>query len=277
MKRIFPIMLLLIAVCAWSNNSVPSDENQATTPQKQTESKAEPTTDSHDIKLPRATVRSNDGEFVKNNPSQVENNFGDKAPFIMWLTAEEWNTIFTLCLVAIGAITGSILCWQACLLRRQIKLAREEFIASHRPKIIVRSFQIIDRNLKIGVSIDFSLVAQNIGDTAAKIVDFRNAIFIQSAKIASIPSDIRFSFRENLNPDLTLKSGENILLPGNGGSALDEKEWVEIYSEDSAIYCMGIVVYADEIGTKRETGFCRRYHTRENKWNIIDCEYEYAY
>jgi hypothetical protein len=157
---------------------------------------------------------------------------------------------------------------------KSVDLAREEFIATHRPKIIVRSFQITNRDMPIGKPIGFIFIAQNIGETAAKIIEVRSGTFIQSAKTI-IPTDLSFAFYEEFN--VTLASGERELFPGNGGSSPEGEESMSVYAGNSALYCMGTIVYVDSIGTRRETGFCRRYHPREDIWDIAESEYEYAY
>jgi hypothetical protein len=183
-----------------------------------------------------------------------------------------------LATVAIGYFTWTL--WRATtqqgrLTQQSIDLARDEFNATHRPKIIVRSFQIGDHDLPAGKQINFIFFAQNIGDSAAKIIEVHSATFVHNAG-DPIPTDLSFPFFEPFN--VVLESGQRELFPGNGGSTLVEIEHRQIFAGESDLYCMGTVVYIGAGGTrKRETGFCRRYRPRENRWDIIESEYEYAY
>ena len=283
MNRLFAFALLLIAVNAWSDNPVPSKAQKATSPQRQATNKDNPSANDKTPAPPRIPVNS-DNRIIKlvdvpkteTDTAKAHDNCCDKTPFIWGMTAEEATTIFTFWLAVVGAFTGFVLCWQACLLRGQTRLAREEFIASHRPKIIIRGFRLLHQDMPIGKKINFAFTAQNIGDTGAKIIEYRNGTFIQFA-IQNIPSDLSFPTAENLLPNLVLESGVSQLFPGDSGEKLLEDKRTQIYSGKSALYCMGIIVYCDEIGTRRETGFCRRYRPSENRWEVIDCEYEYAY
>ena len=53
--------------------------------------------------------------------------------------------------------------WQGWMIRKQIALAREEFISTHRPKIVLRDVDLI------GNEIYYMLV--NIGGTEATIIE----------------------------------------------------------------------------------------------------------
>ena len=304
MKRIFAFSLLLVAVYAWSGNPIPgapktSSPNQIYSIEN---AKAVAEVKQPPNQSPAAPVVVN--VFASPEAKESSGNNGEhdnqETPW-----KDGWEAIGAIATIILAGITAYLAYYTKGLWTETVKLgneaestskrqakemqdsiaianasidiARQEFIASHRPKIIVRSFQIVDRDLPAGKEVNFIFVGQNIGDTTAKIIELRNGTFVQSTKTVVIPGDLSFAFRENLIPDLALKSGESNLFPGNGGSMIEGNESMEIYAGDSALYCMGIIVYIDEIGTRRETGFCRRYHPRENRWDVIDCEYEYAY
>ena len=158
--------------------------------------------------------------------------------------------------------------------KKTVDLARQEFIASHRPRIIVRGFQITDRDMPIGKQIGIVFTAQNIGDTEGKIVEVRSATVILLAT-EKMPTDFSFPFSETFN--FTLASGTKELFPANGASVSINNESTAVYTGHCALYCLGTLVYKDIGGTRRETGFCRRYFPREDIWEVIENEYEYAY
>ena len=180
-----------------------------------------------------------------------------------------WITVFTAALAGIGLIQGY-------LLNQQIRLARDEYSATHRPKIIVSGFQIVSNpELESPEKVAFIFTGRNVGDSPAKILEIRSATLVLRAK-EKIPGDLSFSFKEKFN--ITLISQERELFPGNGGSLLEGNEPMEIYVGDKVLLCLGSIAYLGESGRKRETGFCRRYRSREREWDTIsESEYEYAY
>jgi hypothetical protein len=182
--------------------------------------------------------------------------------------------VATSALVVATVALGIAAFFQSRDIKQSLKLARDEFNATHRPKLIVRSFQIGDLDLPKGKQVNFIFNAQNVGDSAATIIEVRSATFVHNAG-DPIPTDLSFPFYEPFN--VVLKSGERELFPANGGSILVENEPMEIFAGKSALYCMGTIVYVDAGGTRRETGFCRRYRSREVRWEIVESEYEYAY
>lgn len=165
---------------------------------------------------------------------------------------------------------------QAAMTRESIDLARDEFLSTHRPKVIVSSFQMVSSSqLEVGEKVDFIFIARNIGDSPATVVEVRSATIVLRAN-ARIPSDLSFPFKEEFN--FQLASGERELLPGNGGRELVGNEPMEIFAEDKSLLCMGSIAYLDGGGRRRETGFCRRYRSRTGEWDTMsESEYEYAY
>jgi hypothetical protein len=183
-------------------------------------------------------------------------------------------SFYTCWLVVFTAILALVAIWQGVQLKRSLDLAREEFISTHRPKIILRNFQIGDREIPDGKPINVTFIAQNIGDSVGKVVQIRSATVILDSK-EKIPTD--FSFLHSDPFQFSLKSGEKELFPANGNSAPEKNESVAVYIGSKAFYCLGLLVYEDAVGTKRETGYCRRYFPREGRWEIVESEYEYAY
>lgn len=116
----------------------------------------------------------------------------------------------------------------------------------------MRNFQILDFDnfIKDGSGIVF--IGRNIGDSVGKIIEIRSATIVRHPN-DRFPTNYSFPFSEKFQ--INLKSGEKELFPINGGSALNNSELVGIYSGNFALFCLGIIVYEDIAGTKRETGF----------------------
>jgi hypothetical protein len=192
-------------------------------------------------------------------------------------------TVFSAVVAAIAAVVVAIFTYvlakvtgrQADLTRQGIELGNKEFIATHRPKILVRSFRGIDRYLPNNAIPNFIFIAHNVGESPATIIQVRSATLVLKDK-EKIPNDLSFPFHEDLN--VRLASGEKKLIPGNGASQLVGNEAMEIFASSKVLLCLGVVIYLDESKIQRETGFCRRYRCREDAWDTIsESEYEYAY
>ena len=158
---------------------------------------------------------------------------------------------------------------------RQVNLARQEFISTHRPKIIVRAFEMGNPQLPDEETIFVMFVAQNIGDSPAHIEEIRTRIFILPNG-TEIPSNA--VLQNSIPIEITLQGGERELFPSDDGTVPLPGQGVQIFATTMNLYCVGIVRYADDMGAIRETGFCRQWHFRANRWETItSSEYEYAY
>jgi hypothetical protein len=187
---------------------------------------------------------------------------------------EVWTAVATVAIAVFTVALVFVTNRQARLTRDALNLARGEFNATHRPKIIVRRFQVTDKDLPEGKAPKILFIAQNIGDSAATITRVRSATVTYRVD-ELIPTDLSFPFHEEFN--VTLKSGERELFPVNGAYPLRGVEPMAIRAEKIVLYCMGTIEYFDTGGTQRETGFCRRYRPSEDRWETVESEYEYTY
>jgi len=184
--------------------------------------------------------------------------------------------ITALATLAVAVFTGT-LWWAAAgqydLLKDQIQLAREEFTATHRPKIIVHGMDVKLAGDGEFRHVNFRYV--NAGDTDAFVTLI--ASHILWTKYSMVPAGIEFRRHEVIKKPVPLPSGKNgfaitpddinftsLVRSGRGG-------------HDTA-YCVGVVVYRDKNDIERRTGFCRRYDSERERWLKADDEdYEYAY
>jgi hypothetical protein len=173
--------------------------------------------------------------------------------------------LFTFVLIAVGA-------WQGIQLKSTVDLAREEFIATHRPKIKLHTAEITrrvpegDDVNRIGVSI----LCFNIGESVAKNVEVRGQIFAGSNFAVDVQRPIVKTFPEVL-------SGQKL-------RAQIESDYpvVDVASGKRRgvdYHCIGWIAYWDENGLRRETGFCLRAEfTDRDRWvSAGKPEYEYDY
>lgn len=147
----------------------------------------------------------------------------------------------------------------AKLTRASIRLARSEFIASHRPRIVTRSFEptsAVASNQK-GI-LRFTYV--NVGDTPATIVCIGAIITGNSEPGLSLQEKL-------LDPPIQLAGGQR-------------RTWL-VETDDppmggEAAFCIGCIIYKDALGQTRQTGFCRQFRPASGRWiRQTHSEYEY--
>lgn len=188
---------------------------------------------------------------------------------------ENNGTLTALATIAIAGFTLTL--WlatteQGRLTRETLKLARDEFNASHRPKIIIHSIEFrripgeeeIDR---IGASI----LCFNTGNAAAEDVQVRGDILVTD----SLSIDVQ---RPLLNTIAELPSG--IKLRFEVTSERPVRELPHLLKQATP-YCIGTVAYLDQNHMRRETGFCfiiKEITAHGACWVSAESpEHEYAY
>lgn len=167
---------------------------------------------------------------------------------------------------------------------KQIQLAREEFIASHRPRLILRHVTMKGPTddlvpIEDGKPIIIRWTLVNIGDSPAKIVESGVTAFLgskifdvrdlQGTKLETMETgEIKTGGRSARTYTMTTK---DIKFP-NYGSLYET-----LIKGDNAIYFWGFIEYADLNGIERRTAFCRRYDPHEERFVIVDApDHEYA-
>lgn len=153
---------------------------------------------------------------------------------------------------------------------RQLRLARDEFNATHRPRIIVHTFEVAYEDHSVGAQ--FKVV--NKGVSPATILTISDKIFATRALRQGVFLDTS-TFANKI-----LASGEPMDWGCKGDNLAFETEAVKMSKApgDLKIWCIGKIIYADGEGRKRETGFCRSYDASGKRWvQEPESEYEYAY
>jgi len=167
-----------------------------------------------------------------------------------------------------------------------ITLARQEFLASHRPKIVVRRVSPMTDNEGIATGVQYSI--HNIGDEVATIVAISEKIWLPASEENLHPTppyeparQVRikinsgdsqsFMYEEaapNVRNDLAFRFGymetfnQTLGLSGEGGG--------------SGILFLGYIDYLDAAGKKRQTAFLRRFIFETKRFDpITHPDYEY--
>jgi len=177
--------------------------------------------------------------------------------------------LFTLLLVIATGVLG----WSTIALWR---VTRDEFIATHRPKLRVFAFQLTDWETPHAVPISVLLQAQNIGETPARVFRVQGRIFVAPRNMPLEPGMLMPFSRPY---DVSLASGERDLFGIDGGPALTEMTSTAVYAGQTPIICVGRISYRDDNQIERHTGFARRFVIRPHRSSerISDPDYEYEY
>lgn len=156
---------------------------------------------------------------------------------------------------------------------RSVQLARNEFIATHRPKIIVRHVLLADHGDELAqrdAQVDF--VIANVGDTDATITRFYVQLYIQGELNPFFPRSPEFR-RSDVN--LRIAPGESVAVRREcDGKAA---EWsTQIIDASGAAFIVGRIKYVGDDRIQREMGFCRQMDGRNVFWGSIENpEFEY--
>lgn len=166
------------------------------------------------------------------------------------------------------------------LTRDSLTLTRDEFNATHRPEIIAHSFELVREQIEDG------------GHVTGYAIGARFAVVNKGTSDAVI-SDIggRIVFDEHFRPGVplptvgiqgrTLAAGEvlrNIVIPGDPDqSATADFNAAYPAPGNPRLLCVGLIVYEDIEGRRRETGFCRSFAKGDRWVREDDSEHEYSY
>ena len=164
---------------------------------------------------------------------------------------------------------------QAGLTRDSITLARDEFLATHRPKIVIHAIEFSNdisdspAHPNVGASITYF----NKGRSEAVIVEIQAVI---SGRGLPLQSGI-------ILPTIqTARVVVPVGMPGTFiiGSEIDDRH-IRLLEGGQAVVCAGVIIYEDAKGNRRRTAFCRQFVRQMSGrpcWVEMDePEYEYAY
>src|SRR6185437_7033213 len=163
---------------------------------------------------------------------------------------------------------------QAQLTQEGIDLAREKFLASHRPKIVVHSIEYWrvpgdEKTDRVGASI----LCFNKGRTAAEDVEIRGDITVS---IDLGGPDIQ---RTSIRTFSHVASGQKFRFDlESERHVADSALYTRRQNLPQPIYCIGTIIYCDKNKTRRETGFCFVVDNERQRWiSAKRSEHEYQY
>ena len=174
--------------------------------------------------------------------------------------------IFTIVLAAVSL-------YQGILTRRAITLGNREFVASHRPKLVIRDAYLHMPTPTNG-GVDVSLAIANAGDGWAKIIESRLDLFIVNGPLNPL---VRI---EDLNPvgEVEFEAGTRVdirfpTLVFPNAAINEQGRQLNLPADretNSNLWLRGFVVYVDRNELKRRTAICRAYDFRAGEFRASD-------
>lgn len=222
----------------------------------------------------------------ENNKQAAENYCSVDVTFVWCETRAvlDWvgddDHLTAIATVFIAAFTAT-LWWstrrQAQLTRDAIKLAREEFVSTHRPKITVRDFrwEFDNPGSVANNSYRAQFIYLNAGDFTARIEEVGTQIIW--SMLHTPGGEPRLPQVPNFNRQqmtLMMEAGEERVGHTATRFSFDGSPYAAVKDGAADIYCVGHIIYSDDRNVVRKTGFCRRYNSTTLRWERFpDGEY----
>jgi hypothetical protein len=161
---------------------------------------------------------------------------------------------------------------QTDLSEKQHGLAREEYFATHRPRVMVRRVSTV---LVMNQPSTISFTIVNTGEAAVKNCTWNGQIMMLKG-IGSIHTVVYFNYMEADSHNELLRVGEGIHRVLLDRVTLQPDEIIDIENGNSVLHVLGYVAYTDILDVTRRTGFFRYYDPKRQRFGIVnDPEYEY--
>lgn len=191
------------------------------------------------------------------------------------VSAEANNGIITaFATVFMAVFTGTL--W--FVTNKAVGLARDEFIATHRPRIFVQTVNVLTQGARSRPTPDparFAVQAVNGGETTCRLTSWCGTIYYQSEDAAFTPNLAHLNVSYDLN--------RHVIQPGLPDMLVFEQdpvdmEWEDFVNLGGHMFLVGRITYCGIDRIERITGFCREYSKDTGRWHAVkDSEYEYAY
>jgi len=190
------------------------------------------------------------------------------------LRPEDWTAIATVAIALFTVALVFVTNRQARLTRASIELGNKEFIATHRPRLVLRFTQSdpIRPNEKPGAQ----LIVDNAGSAKAYVIAKAGDIG-QKRGAEWIPPWV-FPSGVSLPEEKILKPGERRVFLVRATSPLSEGDIAEIEAGRNKLMLVGAFTYRDDNNVIRYTGFYREFDWNKREFHKItptpDREYE---
>jgi len=204
--------------------------------------------------------------------------------FRHWITHDAAG-FFTLWLVIVGGCQLALFWVQLKYIRESLNdaaaaadaaknsadLAREEFNATQRAKLVVRELLKLPRHIE-RASVEVRYVVANVGGSEAEIVE-------SWIEIQNVQDGILWPLQptEGANPigKVIIEAGRHIFLEQNSTVSHASLGIGQIGArrhqrDEPELFFRGFILYEDRNHIKRRTAFCRRYDFKARRFRIVD-------
>jgi hypothetical protein len=176
-------------------------------------------------------------------------------------------------LFTLGLLISAV--WQGCLIGAQIRLARQEFISTHRPELVVRRISLHDRDRSARVRVQW--IVANIGASPGKIVESNATLRFYEGPLPAIPN---YDNDTASMGNMEIHSG--VSAPINKTFAFNAENWFSYFANEkdgggpNGLYFFGYVLYEDGLKRLRHMAFCGRYDPKTERFvSVGDPNYEH--
>jgi hypothetical protein len=169
--------------------------------------------------------------------------------------------------------------WQGVQLRRAVKAANDEFVSTHRPKLIVREAY-CPLPPPDGACVSIFVTIANIGETDATIVESAVGFDLVTEKryVCAPRCDKE---RNDLDVAGPIRPGEAHKFTVTSATRMWDAQAKSTYADPAlGFFLVGSVAYKDMIGIRRQVAFWRKYdpasrrfvrdHRNENDYEYCD-------
>lgn len=142
---------------------------------------------------------------------------------------------------------------------KQHAVGRLQFLATHRPKIILRDA--FCENNEIGDEITVTYVIVNVGESPARIVESKMEVRLITTEGSGFGPHPRISLNEGENEigDFSIEPGEGKILIHNSGRKWQAFARHEFANQEFGVFFCGDIAYEDSRDIKRHAMFFRKY------------------
>ena len=192
--------------------------------------------------------------------------------WLQGLSRDDWLTsaivLMAICTAGLWRSTSRL--WKAS--EHQIKLARDAFSASHRPRIVVRRMG-VELVKDAPIIVEFTIV--NIGEEKVTSCSWNTVIMLLNVA-GGVHGQLHYETEtaDFHNGPLSVGEGKKKWIEDK--TNLAPSDFADIEKKKVVLHVVGYIAYTDRAGITRQTGFFRYYDPEKHRFRVIDDpEYEY--
>jgi hypothetical protein len=188
------------------------------------------------------------------------------------LSRDDWLTsaIVLMAVFTAGLWRSTSRLWKASEI--QIRLARDAFSATHRPRLVVRRMG-VELVKDTPITVEFTIV--NTGEEKVTSCNWNTVIMLLNVA-GGVHGQLHYETDTADFHDGPLSVGEGMKKRIQDKTSLAPSDLADIEKKKVVLHVVGHVAYSDRAGITRQTGFFRYYDAEKRRFRVIDDpEYEY--